>query len=401
VSKLVLKNGTLDVNTLELAPHSPANMLTRFVDVEYAPGKTCPEWLKMLDSLLGDRDEQTRADIIELLQEWTGVALIGGAMERTPRALRKALFLYGPQRSGKSTFLEMITRMVGGSSNIVAAPVRDVTKQFGMEQFTKAAAWVTEEVAGMRYATDTSRIKCVITGEPVTVGRKYLPDATLRFRGPVAWAGNTRPNFPEQSGAIYDRIITLSLDVTFTPAEAKKQFGALKPIAWLEAKGELPGVLNWALEGYKRLLARGHYRDAEIKDLEQASQAMRVENDGLFAFIKDCTEPRDGVFNGTRALAWAAKFYIKDTRDEFEKLQSLMVNLRQVVPEVYPSVRVTRPRVDDGEGQERRAYVYHGLALNKRGQAYLEKAKSESDIAAKDNLVVNQLAFGKPAKAEP
>ena len=62
---------------------------------------------------------------------------------------------------------------------------------------------------------------------------------------------NELPKFPDQSGAMATRPLVFRFTESFLGREDK----ALD--AKLEA--ELPGILLWAIEGWKRLRKRGHF----------------------------------------------------------------------------------------------------------------------------------------------
>jgi P4 family phage/plasmid primase-like protien len=380
-------NGTLNIETMELVPDSRHNMTTRFVDINFDPDATCDEWKQILDAVLSDRAPDTRTRIIGLIQEWMGFALAGGSSARTPRELRKALFLYGPPRAGKSTVAETVQKLLG-TARVTASRPGDITKEFGLEEFIKAAAWITEEVDGLSKA-DPGRVKCLITGEPVSAKRKFKESSTLRFNGPVLWAGNTRPNFPENSEALYTRMMVIAMERAFTEKEATEKFGnSVRPIDWLVARGEMPGIFVWALEGYKRLLKRGRYE--QIEDLQDSGDSWREQNDGIYAFLKECCEPDEDTVNTTTTVSWAAFAYLRATRNEFTKLQTIRTDLKNNVPSVFPNVKVDRIRL-----QEKQRLVYTGLKLNTAGLMYLKRAASENEACAEDTAGANQKALGR------
>jgi putative DNA primase/helicase len=341
----------------------------------------------MLDDIFSDREPEVRDEIVGFVQEWMGLALAGGADSRTPRALRRAIFLYGPPNSGKSTTLDVLRQLLG-TDRIVASRPSDVNSKFGLESFLSASAWVTEEVDGTRRETDTSRIKCVITGEPVAVQRKGKTDATLRFMGCVAWAGNTAPNFVESSGAIYSRIVMIPVTRTFTEEESKEKFGNMRPVDWLYDIGEMPGIVNWALRGYYRLLGRGQFE--KIPELSDAGETLREQNDPVYAFARECLEPAKGVSNSTPVLAFAARAYALATDGNFVmKEQSAKMAIGNAIPELFRNARKSRPR-----GAVGRNVVWTGVALNDLGLRYWEAAKREWEPGTKD-LKANELpTFG-------
>jgi P4 family phage/plasmid primase-like protien len=386
---VAVRNGTVHVETGDIVPHDYTHFTTRFVDIEYSKSRNhCPTWLKILDDMFGDRPPEARAAIIKLLQEWFGIAVAGGATTRTPRELRKGLFLYGPKRAGKSTITDTLQALLG-MDKIVAAPPSDVASRFGLEAFLSASGWICEEVSGLDKKIDTARIKALITGERIAVQRKMTKDTTLRFHGPVCWAGNSQPNFPESSHAVYDRMIMIQFRRSFSTEEAQKLFGDLKTVEWLVANGELPGIFNWALEGYRRVKARGKY--VIPRELEIAGEEWRSSNDAIYAFLSECCEPVEDCYNTATTIAWTAWAYVKNTRNEFASLHTIRRDVRAALPERYPQVKI-----DDREfiGDGSRVYVYKGLRLNKTGLAWLEKAKRDSEIADEQISAINFPIFG-------
>lgn len=384
---VAVRNGAVNVETGELQPYSKQHYTTRFVDIEYDPKAKCPGWIKSLDRAFEDREPADRAKIISLLQEFFGVALAGGTRSRTPRALRKALFLYGPPRSGKSTIIEVMEAMIG-TDKIVRSNARAISDKHALAAFLGMSAWITNEQSGLDRPIDTARIKCLITGEPLSVPRKYLSDATLVFNGPVVWAGNTQPNFPESSRAVYDRTMVVAMERMFTEEDAKRDFGKLKPLEWFQKKGELPGIFVWALEGYKRAVTRGHYD--EPPELESGGNSWRAANDPIYAFVTTCCEEAEGVFNSVDVLTWAAVEFITHNDGKQPSVRKTQTLLSNTVPETYRSVKKRR----DASNATPRGTYWEGLRLNKMGLSYLEQAERNHETVAKMDLRPNQNLVG-------
>jgi P4 family phage/plasmid primase-like protien len=380
---VVVRNGTVNVETGELYPHDKKHYTTRLVDIDYDPDAKCPGWIKSLERAFEDRSPEDREKVIGLLQEFFGVALAGGARSRTPRALRKALFLYGPPRSGKSTIIDVLEALIG-ASKIVRSNARAVADKHELENFIGASAWITNEQSGLDRPIDAARIKCLITGEPLSVPRKYMSNAYLVFNGPVVWAGNTQPNFPESSRAVYDRTMVVSMERMFTEADAKRDFGNLKPLEWFQVHGELPGIFVWALEGYRRAVTRGHYE--EPPELEQGGDSWRAANDPYYAFTTACCEEADGVFNDVDVVTWAAVEFIAHNEGNQPSVRKTQQRLSSTIPETYRSVKKRR----DPSSASPRGTYWEGLRLNKLGLSYLQQAERNHETVAKMELRPNQ-----------
>jgi putative DNA primase/helicase len=95
-------NGTIDCSTGELRSHDPNDLMTKLAPVEFDPAADCLTWLKFLDRSMDGND-----NLIRYLQRAVGYALTGDTSEHV-------LFLfYGTGQNGKSTFINVIVKMLG------------------------------------------------------------------------------------------------------------------------------------------------------------------------------------------------------------------------------------------------------------------------------------------------
>src|SRR5262249_55206845 len=99
---LNVANGTLDLEKGELRERSRDDLITKIAPVSYDPSATCPRWTRFLEEIsLGS------GELMGLLKRLAGYALTGDTSER-------ALFLlHGTGANGKSTFLEVLSAMMG------------------------------------------------------------------------------------------------------------------------------------------------------------------------------------------------------------------------------------------------------------------------------------------------
>ena len=95
-------NGTLDLETCELRPHDPADLITKIAPVKYDPEAKCPKWLEFLKRIMNDDQE-----MITFLQQAIGYSLTGLT---SPQVMH---FCYGLGANGKTTFLETIRDILG------------------------------------------------------------------------------------------------------------------------------------------------------------------------------------------------------------------------------------------------------------------------------------------------
>ena len=94
-------NGTIDLRTGQLREHRREDLITNICPIVYDPDARFPLWDEFLARI------QPRPEMRRFLQKVEGYAITGLTTEE------KLLFSYGEGSTGKSTFLQAITRTLG------------------------------------------------------------------------------------------------------------------------------------------------------------------------------------------------------------------------------------------------------------------------------------------------
>lgn len=97
-----LKNGRLDLRTMELIEHSPEFLSTIRIPVDYDASAKCPTIKKFLSEIV-------LKDNIPLLEEIFGWCLDVGS------PIQRAILFVGEGANGKSTFLRLLRRFLGAN----------------------------------------------------------------------------------------------------------------------------------------------------------------------------------------------------------------------------------------------------------------------------------------------
>jgi phage/plasmid-associated DNA primase len=269
-------------------PLAPEHYATWRLECPYLPqDASCPHWLQMLDDFFGDRPGPVRAEIIGLVQEIFGCALV----EDKSRALTRALVLQGPSESGKSQVIEVLSRMI--SDTAILAPFDSLNSSHGLMPFLKRAPWVLHEAFEQSQWHLSSVVKTILTGEPVQINIKNGPMVYKRIKVPVFWGTNHPPSFKEMSKAMVNRLQIIKCGVVFdhnNPIGVAREAytnGFSSPAEFILSK-ERSGILNWGIEGFKRALKRGFL--PIVADVEEAMEEFRDQSNFVTAFVKDQCE---------------------------------------------------------------------------------------------------------------
>ena len=106
----------------------------------------------------------------------------------------------------------------------------------------------------------SSRVKAIISREPLSINPKNLPLITMPINAPCLWGTNHPPTFKENTEAMVNRLLIVLLKRVFdkdNPVGVAAKAKAVNP-AWepsdLILDREKAGLLNWMLIGLQRVL---------------------------------------------------------------------------------------------------------------------------------------------------
>ncbi len=225
-----------------IVPATAGYLCTAAVDVDFDPTAVCHQWLETVEDWFDGDDER-----IGLLQQWFGYQLTWDTR------LQKIFFIKGPRRSGKGLTIRIIQRLLG--SNSVCSPtLGSLCGPFGLEQFVGRSLAVISDSRVPKNADliiALERLLQVSGEDSVTVNRKNKREITLKLPTRIMIATNTLPKVEDPSGALAGRLVALEMTKSYYGREDHGLYDRLC--------NELPGILNWAIDGWKSLREQGRF----------------------------------------------------------------------------------------------------------------------------------------------
>ena len=284
---LNVKNGTLDLITAELRPHSPADLITHMAAADCDFKASCPTWKKFIA-------EVTNGDtkLAEFLQRSCGLALSADVSEQV-------LWLHhGEGRNGKSTMLNVLTDLLGTYAGPAPMEMLLVRGRNGKEVETQFAALAgkrlvttVEADSGVRFSEATVKL---LTGGDTVLARRLYEDAwPVKPSWKLHVAANHKPLVKGTDEGIWRRLMLTPWLRRFEGQADDKQ---LKE----KLLAELPGILNWCVAGFVQWRGKGLMPPENVL---AATKEYRGENDALGIWMEEC------CVKEANAVAEAAALY--------------------------------------------------------------------------------------------
>lgn len=330
--KLNCATGTLDLLTGELHPHNPSDHITKIGGAAYDPAATCPRFERFVLEIFGGDVE-----LAAFLRRSVGYSLSGDTREQV------LFLLHGHGANGKSVLLKTLQRLLGNyaiqSDPATFMAKRDAGVRNDVARLAGSrlvAAIETEE--GERLAE--SLVKSLTGGDTVTARFLFREHFEFDPQFKLWLAANHKPEIRGVDFAIWRRILLIPFEQTFAGSEADPELGN-------KLAGELPGILGWAVRGFREWQAGGLQAPDVVR---AATREYRSESDVL------------GDWLGERCIQrWGAESLVGELYKDFAQWSA--------EGGVKPlSVKKFRARLDDrGFGSRRTGRARYVLGLELRG----------------------------------
>ena len=275
--KIVLENGILDLDALELSEHTPEWLSLNKFPVHFDKSAGCPGILKFLSEIV-------RPDDIPLLQEWTGYNLwIFGY------PAQKAMLFVGDGGNGKSTFIGILEALIGRQNRSAVSLHELEDNRFAKADLFGKASNLYPDLPN-RDLKGTGMFKMLTGGDPIRAEDKNVKSWTFHNVAKLTFSCNEVPRVPEDSTAFFRRWIIVEFPYSFEGTKQEDRDLKERLVGNIE---EMSGFLNWALEGLQRLRGNG-WKFSNGKTVEIVKEDYIVRSDPYKAFVMHCIVENSG-----------------------------------------------------------------------------------------------------------
>ncbi len=268
---ICVENGVLDLEKMELMPHNPEYRFMSKIPVFYKKGVKCSKIIDFLSKVIVEEDELA-------IQEWFGFMLYREYF------VKKAVILRGPRDTGKTSFLNLVLKFIG-EKNVSNKSMQKLAE--GKWQVAKlynkhanvADDLNSEDIYNMGIFKQ-------LTGRSSIDGEYKFGDS-FEF---INWAKlmngcNKIPKIKgdEDDEAFWDRWMIFDFDNVFDKKDKNTNPDIINRIT---TQKEMSGLLNWAIEGLKRLQKKKYF--SYRRDWEENRRIMQGEASSVAKFSSEC-----------------------------------------------------------------------------------------------------------------
>jgi len=269
---ICMRNGTLDPVTGALLSHAREYRRLCALNIDWNPNAKAPRFLQFLDEIWGM--EPDFSERVDFLQEFMGCMLLPS------NKFERFLWLTGSGANGKSVLLDLMANLVG----------RENTTWVHLDRLNKTAVRASLEGVMLNISTEMNadgtmadgHLKSITSGEPIDAEPKYKAPYSFIPTVKLVAATNHLPRLKDTSGGFARRAVILSCNKVITKEERDADLS--KKLA-----SELDGILVWAVDGLKRLLARNHFVPPASSDA--TVHTYRTEANSVAMFNHECLDP--------------------------------------------------------------------------------------------------------------
>jgi len=258
-------------------------------------------------------------NLIEYVQKIVGLSAIGKVY------VEALIIAYGEGRNGKSTFWNVISRVLGSYSGNLSADMltvgcrRNVKPELA-EAKGKRLLIAAEMEEGMRL--NTSNVKQLCSTDEIYAEKKYKDPFSYIPSHTLVLYTNHLPKVGAIDKGTWRRLIVIPFAAKIEGNQDIKNYA---DYLFENAGG---AILSWIIEGAKKVI-KTHYKVKPPKKVEEAIEAYKENNDWLSHFLLECCEidktyrAKSGeVYEEYRAFCFRTGEFARSTADFYTALDS-------------------------------------------------------------------------------
>jgi len=298
-----------------------------------------PSFRKFLNTTIVKDDLTTPdEDLIHVIQEMFGYYLINNLKAQV------VFFLVGPGANGKSVMLNVLEKMIGQAFVSAMSIETLTTDKFATAGLIGKKVNICNEEESRYLRSD--RFKALISGDLIQAERKFEGTFAFHPKTKYIFASNALPTFDGVNYGLKRRIKIVPFKRVFKSHEQNRQLTE-------ELLSELPGIVNWALGGSRRLV-NNEYEFTESEAVKEAVWEFESATSSSLMFFREKYSP-DREFTNFVSNHQLYQEYQQWCVDVGKKPLNA-INFHRDIKMNIPDIKTSHRRID---GINARGYFIH------------------------------------------
>lgn len=291
-NEIVVNNGILNISEMKLYPHSPAAYNTIFINHNFIDNAPKSGTIDAFFEMLAHENDAKKV----LLYEVAGYSLI------RKNVFEKFFICYGEGSTGKSTYLGLISKLLG-DENVTCLSLQDLTSTFKPAELFGKLANIGDDISA-KTIEDSDILKKIISGQPIMTEQKFKQPIKFSNFAKLIYTANRVPTFADRTSGMLRRMMLIEINKKVTNPD----------IFFLNkiTESDYEYLLYKAVVAIRGVLARNAFTTVESVDI--ALQIFRQSQSSVLSFIDDFKLTPD-VLDGEPIMITHAKYtqYCEDS----------------------------------------------------------------------------------------
>ena len=294
-------------------PHNPEDYITKTTAV--SPGNQGAElWEAQLQTIFcGD------AELIAYVQQICGTALLGQVR------IESIIIAYGSGRNGKSTFFNVIAKVLGKYSGTISAEVLTTScKHNARPELAELRAKRLVVAAEMREGSllDDGILKKLASTDEISAEKKYKDPIAFVPSHTLILYTNHLPGVCAADDGTWRRLMVIPFEAVIEAS------GDIKNYAEYLYENAAPAIMSWLIEGARKAY-EASYRFTVPSRVQKAMDDYREANDWFAHFLEDCCDEAPHLKVGSGGLYQAYRDYAKATGGYTRNIKDFIATLKK------------------------------------------------------------------------
>lgn len=269
---IAFNNGIYDLVTGELKPFSTDIVITNKIPWDYNPDAYFELADKTLNKLACD-DAAIRA----LLEE-----CIGYCFYRT-NTFNKAFILTGDKSNGKSTFLKVLSEILG-NENITSLDLKNLGDRFSKASLYNKLANIGDDISD-EFIQDASLFKKITDGGRIQAEKKGQDPFEFNPFVKLIFSVNNMPRIKDKTGAVLRRLVIIPFNARFQ--ETDEDFNPNIKNELIK-KDSIEYLIRLGIAGLKRVICKNIFTAS--KKVQKEIDEYEDFNNPVKGFFRECDE---------------------------------------------------------------------------------------------------------------